>query len=139
MQISEDVWQKFHGKLKNKRVIKVLHGLFDHIVKTFSKRIDSIKIEEGVSIAFFSGGREFLTINVTRYDLRIYIHPAARVYFDPGEKFEVENFRFWDASLQKRTGKYRGMSVWISDIRFMQGVKDILKLIPASSETEEKT
>ena len=134
MQISEDNWQKFHEKLKNKDVIAVLHELFNFILNKLVQRIDDIKIEEGKAISFFSKGREFLTINVTRNDLRIYIHPAARVYLDPAAKFQVEKFRFWDASYQKSSGKYRGMSVWISEVKYLHGVKEIIGLIPNKME-----
>jgi len=130
MQISEEAWRQFHEKLKNKAVIGVLQRLFDFVLNTLAQRIDEIKIEEGKAISFFSCEREFLTINVTRKDLRIYIHPTAKPYFDPEAKFQVEKFRFWDASYQKSSGKYCAMSVWISEAKYLPGLREIIGMIP---------
>ncbi len=128
--VSEEDWQQFYERLKNKQVMEVLHELFNHIVDTLAKRIDAVKVDNGRAISFFSNDREFLTINVTRNDLRIYIHPAARTFFDPDAKFQVEKFNFWKSSYQKTSGKYRAMSVWISEKEYLQGVKEVIDLIP---------
>ena len=128
--VSEKFWQECSERLKNKEVVEVLHKLFDYIVNTLSTRIDGIKTEDGKAISFFSQGREFLTINVTRKNLRIYIHPPAGAFFEPEAKFAVEKFRFWEGSFRKSTGKYKGLSVWISEKKYLPGVKEIINHIP---------
>jgi hypothetical protein len=111
----------------------VLHTLFEHTIDVLADRIDEIKTEDGKTISFFSEEREFLTINVTRKDLRIYIHPKAGAYFDPKAKFNVERFRFWDGSYHKKSGKYRAVSVWISQRKYLPGVEHIIDIIPKSA------
>jgi len=128
--IKEEFWQQCSERLKGKETIEVLHKLFDHIVLALATGIDNVKTEDGKTISFFSKGREFLTINITRKDLRIYIHPAARAFFDPEARFQVEKFRFWDGSYHKSSGKYRAMSFWISKMKYIPGVKEIIKYIP---------
>lgn len=132
--VSEEVWQKCSERLKNEEPVAVLKELFDYIVDTLAKRIDNIKSEDGKAISFFSQGKEILTINVTRKNLRIYIHPPAMAFFDPKAKFRVEKFRFWEGSYRKSSGKYRGMSVWISEKEYLQGVKEIINQIPRTLE-----
>jgi len=127
--ITEQDCQRLSENSGNQEVTEILPDLFDHAVSTLAPRIDDIKVVEGRAIAFFTDGREFLTINVTRTDLRIYIHPPARVFFDPDQKFNVEKFNFWKSSFQKKSGKYRGMSVWISKQGYLEGVKKVIDLI----------
>lgn len=83
-------------------------------------------------ISFFSGKREFLTINITRKDMRIYVHPPAGAYFDADDKFKVEKFRFRDGSFNKTTGKYRALSFWISDKKYLTAAGKIINMIPKS-------
>ncbi len=128
--VSEEVLQKCSERLKNEEPFAVLQELFDYIVDTLAKRIDNIKTEDGKAISFFSQGKEILTINVTRENLRIYIYPKAKAFFEPNAKFAVEKFRFWEGSYRKSSGKYRGMSVWISEKKYLQGVKEIINQIP---------
>jgi hypothetical protein len=128
--VSKKVWQQCSLRLKNEETVKVLKSLFDLIVDILAERIDEIKTDDGRSISFFSEEREFLTINVTRKDLRIYIHPKAGAYFYPKAKFDVERFRFWEGSFHKASGKYRAMSVWISEKKCLPAVKEIIDIIP---------
>jgi len=128
--VNEEVWQKCSERLKNEETVEVLHELSDYIVDTLSDRIDEIKIEDGKAISFFSQGREILTINITRKNLRIYIHPPAMAFFESKAKFDVEEFRFWEGSFRKSSGKYRGMSVWISEKKYLPGVKKTISNIP---------
>lgn len=132
--VSEKFWQECSKKLKNEKTVVVLHELFDYIVDILIKRLDDIKTEDGKAISFFSKEREFLTINITRKNLRIYIHPPADVLFEPKVKFNVEEFSFWEGSYRKASGKYRGMSVWISEKKYLQGVKEIINQIPRTLE-----
>lgn len=128
--ISEDVWKQCSLKAKNDETIYVLHEITDCVLDALSLRIDDIKNDDGKAISFYSKGKEILAINITRKGLRIYIHPASRVFFDPEARFNVERFRFWDGSFHKTSGKYRAMSVWISDREYIPGVRDIINEIP---------
>lgn len=128
--ISSKIWDQFSSKLRKKETVEVLHELFGYIMDKLNERIDDIKIDEGKAISFFSNSREILTINVTRKDLRIYIHPPAHVFFRPKEKFGVEKFNFWEGSYRKTFGKYTAMSFWISENRYLSGVKEIIDRIP---------
>ena len=126
-------WQQFASRLKTENTMQVLQALFDYINKTLAKRIDELKTDESRAISFFCQGREFLTINVTRNDLRVYVHPKAGAYFDPKAKFGVEKFRFWDTSLHKASGKYRALSFWISEKKYLAGAKKIIDAIPRTN------
>ncbi len=128
--VNKEVWQQCSLRLKNEEAVGVLYKLFDYIIDTLAERIDEIKTEDGKTISFFFEGREFLTINVTRKDLRIYIHPKAGVFFDPKAKFDVEKFRFWETAYHKASGKNRAMSVWISEKQYLPRVKKIIDYIP---------
>ncbi len=135
--VKEDIWQQCSERFKKEEAIEVLHELFDYIVDTLATRIDDIKTDDGKAISFFSKGKEILTINVTRKDLRIYIHPPAKAFFDPKAKFKVENFRFWEGSYHKTSGKYRGMSLWVSEKKYLKEVKKIIDYIPKTTENSE--
>ncbi|NQT34786.1 hypothetical protein HQ587_06325 [bacterium] len=126
----EETWIQCSKRLKDKEVLTVLQALFDHIVNTLATRIDDIRTGDGRAISFFQGGREFLTINITHNNLRIYIHSSAQVLFDPATQFRVERFSLWKSSYQKSSGKFRAMSVWISKAEFLEGVREIIGLIP---------
>ena len=128
--VGDEVWKTASSKLRSTETVKVLHSLFDHIIDALETRIDDIKTVKGQAIQFFSGGREFLTINVCRDNLRIYIHPPAGALFDPDAHFSVEKFRFWEGSFLKTSGKYRSMSAWVSEITHLTGMKEIIKHIP---------
>jgi hypothetical protein len=132
--VSDDAWRSCAARLKNTAALASLHRLFDLVVETLAGRLDEIKIEEDRTISFISAGREIVTINVTRKDLRIYIHPAAKCLFDPKMSFKVERFRFWDGSYQKSTGRYRAMSFWISDARYLPGARKIIGCIPGARQ-----
>ena len=131
--VSEGTWRQADSRLREQEAVEVLHDLFDHVVNKLAGRIDEIRTPENKAISFFSGGREILTINVGRRDLRIYLHPAAGASFDPDAEFAVERFRFWDSSLHKASGKYRGMSFWVSDKQCLSEVKRIIQHIPQTA------
>ena len=131
--VSEKFWQQCTLRIKTTETDEVLHQLFDHVVKALAKRIEEIRTDDGKAISFFSDGREFLTINVTRKDLRIYIHPKAGASFDPKAKFNVKKFRFWDTSFHKASGRFRAMSVWVSQKKYLPEVKEIIDFIPKTA------
>ena len=128
--IPGDMWQQFGSRLKTEGTMQVLHALFDYVTKGLADRIDEIRPDDGRAISFFCQGREFLTINVTRKDLRVYVHPKAGAHFDPEAKFGVEKFRFWDTSFHKASGKYRALSFWISEKKYLSAAKKIIDTIP---------
>ena len=130
--VNNEFWQESTSRLQSAETVEVLRELFDYAVDSLAPRMDDIKAEDGRALSFFSSGREILTINVTRKDLRIYIHPPAGAFFDPNEYFGVERFSLWKGSFQKKSGKYRAMSVWISEKRYMPAVKALIDRIPKS-------
>jgi hypothetical protein len=127
--IENTIWKSCSDRLQDNMSAEILRALLDHIENNLTGRIDDIKCPEGKAISFYSNSREFLTINIMRVGFRIYIHPAAGILFDPESKFEVEKFRFWEASFQKKSGMFRGMSVWIEDKKYLPGVKEIIDKI----------
>jgi hypothetical protein len=109
----------------------LLREVCDYVVNALPERVD--KVEErgkGEGLSFFSGGKEFLTVNVCLRNLRVYVHPPAGAAFDPDADFDVEKFRFWDSSYRKTTGKYVGMTAWVSEERQLPAFKEIIKQIP---------
>jgi len=130
--ISDNIRNICLPRLKDNESVEILDVLFDYILSNMTGRIDDIKCPDGKAISFYSDNREFLTINIMRVGFRIYIHPSANVFFDPNSKFNVEKFRFWETSFQKKSGMYRGMSVWIEDKKYLPGVKEILDKVPVS-------
>jgi len=118
------------GRQRDQKGAQLLHQLFDHIVAILADKIEGIKTEDGKAISFFTEGRDSLTINVTRKDLRTCVHPKAGACFDPKAKFGVERFRFWDGSCHKASGKYGAMSIWISEKKYLPGVKEIIDFPP---------
>jgi hypothetical protein len=83
---------------------------------------------------FFSAGREILRINIGRRDMRVYVHPPAGALFDFKAKFTVEKINLWKSSFRKTSGKYRGMSFWVSKMNHLTGAKKIIDLIPKKSD-----
>jgi hypothetical protein len=129
-RVGKDAWDQYAMKLKNKETVEVLHILFEYILDTLKTRLDDVKVDNGRAISFFSKSREIVTINITRKDLRVYIHPPARATFRSNAHFKVEKFRFWESSYQKGTGMYRAMSFWISEKKDLPGAKKIIEQVP---------
>jgi hypothetical protein len=127
-------WEQSSAKLKSEEAAVALRELFDHVVEVLAPRIDDVKTEGGKAVSFYAAGREFLTINVGRENLRVYVHPPAGVLFEPEATFDVEKFRFWEASFQKKTGKFRGMSFWVSAPAHVPGARAIIDRIAGEKE-----
>ena len=125
-KVRKEVWQQCSLRIEKEGTFEALRSLFDYMVDILADRISDTRTEDGKTISFFSERGEFLTINVTREDPSIYIHPKVRVCFDPQAKFAIERFRFWDGSFHKATGKDGGMSVWISEKKCLPAVKRLL-------------
>ena len=82
------------------------------------------------AIAFFSKGKEFLTINITRTNLRIYFQPSSGALFSKDGSFKVEKISLWEGSFQKATGKYRALTAWVSKEEHLPGIKKMIDAIP---------
>ena len=132
-EINEQVWKQFSAKLSSAEALSVLRELVNYVTDRLRSRIDQVKASKD-SVAFFSRGKEFLTINVTRTGLRIYFHPPAGVLFSKDEKFLVEKVSIWEGSFQKASGKYRAITAWVSKEEHLPGIKTLIDRIPTSPQ-----
>jgi hypothetical protein len=130
-KIDDETWKEISTKLKDAEALKVLREIVRYAIERLKSRIDEVKSSKDV-IAFFSKGKEFLTINVTRTNLRIYFQPSSGALFSKDEKFAVENVSIWEGSLQKTSGKYRAMTAWVSKEEHLPGIKTLINRIPTS-------
>ena len=129
--IDEQTWEKLSAKLKNIEAMDVLRELVCYMNHRLGSRIEDMRTSED-SISFVSMGREFLTINITRKGLRIYIHPPAGVLISKDEMFPVERVSIWESSYQKTSGMYRAITVWASKKEHLSGIKALIDRIPIS-------
>ena len=129
--INEQTWNQISSKLTNAEALKVLREVVNYATERLRSRIDEVKSSRD-AIAFLSEKKEFLTINVTRRDLRIYFQPSCGALFGKDEKFAVEKISIWEGSFQKASGKYRAMTAWVSKEEHLQGVKTLIDRIPTS-------
>lgn len=132
-EINEQVWKQFSAKLSSAEALDVLREVVNYVTDRLRSKIDQVKTSKD-SVAFFSKGKEFLTINVTRTGLRIYFHPPAGVLFGKDEKFLVEKISIWEGSLQKASGKYRAITAWVSKAEHLPGIKILIDRIPTSPQ-----
>jgi hypothetical protein len=130
-KIDEQTWKQISTKLTNVEALKVLREVASYVTERLKSRIDEIKSSKDV-IAFSSKGKEFLTINVTRINLRIYFQPSSGALFSKDEKFAVEKASIWEGSFQKALGKYRAMTAWISKEEHLPAIKTLIDRIPTS-------
>ena len=131
LKIEEQTWKEISTKLKDAEALKVLRELVDYVAERLKSRIDEVKSSRD-AIAFLSKGKEFLTINVTRINLRIYFQPSSGALFGKDEKFAVEKISLWEGSFQKATGKYRALTAWVSKEEHFPGIKIMIDAIPLS-------
>jgi len=130
-RINNLMWEQFSAKLSSAEALGVLRELINYVTNRLKSKIDDIKTSKD-TVAFFSKGKEFLTINVTRTGLRIYFQTSAGVLFDKSEKFSVEKVSIWEGSFQKASGKYRAMTAWVSKEEHLPGIKSLIDRIPTS-------
>lgn len=130
-KIDEQTWKQTSTKLTDVGALKALREVVNYATERLKSRIDGVKSSKDV-IAFFSKGKEFLTINVTRTNLRIYFQPSSGALFSKDEKFAVEKASIWEGSLQKASGKYRAMTAWVSKEEHLPGIKTLIDRIPTS-------
>ncbi|RKZ28238.1 hypothetical protein DRQ36_10725 [bacterium] len=129
--INDETWQRFRERLQTDEAAQVLERLVQYIIESLAARIDDIQVFEDKALMFFAGGKEIIRINIGRKELRVYIHPAAGALFEPEVDFDVGKFNLWDSSFRKTSGKYCGMSFWVSEMKDLPGVKKIIGHIPA--------
>lgn len=131
MKIDEQTWKQISTKLTDVEALKVLREVVNYAIERLRSRIDEVKSSRD-AIAFLSEGKEFLTINVTRTNLRIYFQPSCGALFGKDEKFAVEKVSIWEGSFQKSSGKYRAMTAWVSKEEHLTGIKTLIDRIPTS-------
>jgi len=130
-KVDEQTWRQISTKLKDAEALRVLRELVNYVAERLKSRIDEVKSSRDV-IAFLSKGKQFLTINVTRTNLRIYFQPSSGVLFGKDEKFAVEKVSLWEGSFQKATGKYRALTAWVSKEEHLPAIKKMIDTIPTS-------
>jgi len=129
--IDERMWKRYSIKLQSSEALRVFREVIDYITEKLKPRIDDTDVwREGV--AFYSGDREFLTIEVTTKGLRIHFYPSAGALFDDQEKFSVERINLWKSSYRKASSKYRAMTVWVSKEMHLPAIKKLIDRIPTS-------
>jgi hypothetical protein len=129
--IDEKTWKRYSAKLPNSEALKVLREVIDYITRKLEARVDDTDVwREGV--AFFSKGREFLTVEVTTKGLRIHFYPSAGALFGDKEKFSVERVNLWKSSYRKASGKYHALTAWVSKEEHLPGIKEMIDRIPTS-------
>jgi hypothetical protein len=128
--VSEAFWRESGERLPSAEAAEVLRELVAYVVEGWARRVDEVKTVGGEGVIFLSRGRPFLTVNVGRKNLRVYVHPPAGALFEPEATFDVEKFRFWEGSYQKKAGKYRAMSFWVSEPKHLPGAREIISRIP---------
>ena len=130
-EIDEQTWKQISTKLTDAEALRVLRELVNYASERLKSRIDEVKSSKD-AVAFFSKGREFLTINVTRTNLRIYFQPSSGALFSKDEKFAVEKVSLWEGSFQKATGKYKALTAWVSKEEHFPGIRKMIDGIPLS-------
>jgi hypothetical protein len=130
-KIDEQTWKQIFAKLTDVEALKVLREVVNYATERLRSRINEVKSSRD-AIAFLSEGKEFLTINVTRTNLRIYFQPSCGALFGKDEKSAVEKISIWEGSFQKSSGKYRAMTAWISKEEHLTGIKTLIDRIPTS-------
>ena len=128
--IGQEFWRESASRLPDDEAAEVLRELVEHIAQGWARRVDGVKTVGGEGVIFNSRGRPFLTVNVCRKNLRVYVHPEAGALVEPEAKFDVEKFRFWEGSFRKTSGKYNAMSFWISERKHIPGAREILSRVP---------
>jgi len=130
-KINDKTWKEISTKLTDAQALKVLREIVNYTTERLKSRIDEVKSSRDI-IAFVSKGKELLTINVTRTNLRIYFQPSCGALFSKDEKPAVEKISIWEGSFQKASGKYRAMTAWVSKEEHLSGIKTLIDRIPTS-------
>jgi hypothetical protein len=135
--IGAEFWRESSARLPSEEAAEVLRELVAHVVDGWARRVDEVKTIGGEGVIFLSRGRPFLTVNVGRKNLRVYVHPPAGALFEPKTTFDVEKFRFWEGSYRKTSAKHNALSFWISSREHLRDAEKIIGHIP-KTRTEAK-
>ncbi|MDI6905439.1 MAG: hypothetical protein QMD13_08165 [Candidatus Bathyarchaeia archaeon] len=100
VKIEEQIWKQISTKLTDAEALKVLREIVNYAVERLKPRVDEVKASRD-AIIFLSKGKEFLVINVTRINLRIYFQPSCGALFSKDEKFGVEKISIWEAHFRR--------------------------------------
>ncbi len=136
--IGAEFWRESSARLPSEEAAEVLRELIACVVDGWARRVDEVKTVGGEGVIFLSRGRPFLTVNVCRKNLRVYVHPEAGALVEPEAAFDVEKFRFWEGSYRKTSGKYNAMSFWISKREHLPGARDILAYVPKTTRGADR-
>jgi hypothetical protein len=136
--IGAEFWRESLSRLPSAEAAEVLRELVACVAEGWARRVDEVKTVGGEGVIFHSRGRPFLTINVCRKNLRVYVHPEAGALVEPEATFDVEKFRFWEGSFRKTPGKYNALSFWISERKHIPGARKILSRVPKTRREGER-
>ncbi len=132
--IGAEFWRESSARLPTEEATEVLRELVARVVDGWARRVDGVKTVGGEGVIFLSRGRPFLTVNVGRKNLRVYVHPETRAFFEPKATFDVEKFRFWAGSYRKTSAKHNALSFWLSKAEHLPGAWDILAHVSRKGE-----
>jgi len=124
--------EAFSRRIGSPVLTETLLDFYGMIAERLGERIDRVEILEDKAIMLFDGEREIIRINVGKRNHRIYIHPPSGALFDPDDEFAVEKINLWPSAFRKTSGKFRGMSFWISRPEHLRGAREIIDRIPKS-------
>jgi|GEM_PF-712637 len=136
--LGAEFWRESSARLPSAEAAEVLRELVGHVVAGWARRVDGVKTVGGEGVIFLSRGRPFLTINVCRRNMRVYVHPEAGALVAPEATFDVEKFRFWEGSYRKTSAKYNALSFWVSKREYLAGARQILAHIPKTPRGAER-
>jgi hypothetical protein len=129
---SESALAEFRRKLGAPECETVLDAILAYAAKALAGKADCVEqLADRVGLAYLCGGREVFTLNIIRSGLRLYFHPAAGLEFSDAEDYGVQKVSMWTSSVCKATGKYRGMSAWVSDESHLAGAKRLIDRLSA--------
>jgi len=128
--ISQNDKEAFLRRIGSPEAAEALFGLYNIISGLLGGRIDDVQIFEDKAIMFFDGKREIVRINIGKRSHRVYVHPPSGALFDSGEEFAVEKINLWPSAFRKTSGKFCGMSFWISNTKHLRGAREIIARIP---------
>jgi hypothetical protein len=120
----------FRRKIGDPGSERLVDCVFAHSASVLKGRVDRTEpLTDRVGLAYLEEGREIFTINVIKGGLRLYFHPAAGLLFSDEEDYGVGKVSLWSSSFQKSTGKYRGMSAWVTNESHLAGAKALIDRI----------
>jgi len=118
---------EFGEKLSDPGAEPILDALFEYAAEALKGRVDRVeRLTDRVGLAYIEKGREIFTINVVKGGARLYFHPAAGSLFSDADDYGVKRISLWTSSFQRSTGKYRGVSAWVTNESHLAGAKALI-------------